>query len=93
MATTTLPITKRGAEKLREELHRLKTVERPAVINAIAEARAKAVAAYLDALGYSGRIETVGRGTDDPFQADDPGKLTPDQKAKLERRVEYAPGG
>ena len=37
----TLPITKRGAEKLKEELHRLKTVERPAVINAIAEARAQ----------------------------------------------------
>ena len=28
-----------GAEKLREELHRLKTVDRPAVIAAIAEAR------------------------------------------------------
>ncbi len=37
----TIPITKRGAEKLKEELHRLKTVERPAVINAIAEARAQ----------------------------------------------------
>ena len=37
----TLPITLRGAEKLKEELHRLKTVERPAVINAIAEARAQ----------------------------------------------------
>ncbi|KTT23191.1 transcription elongation factor GreA [Pseudacidovorax intermedius] len=37
----TIPITKRGAEKLREELHRLKTVERPSVINAIAEARAQ----------------------------------------------------
>lgn len=37
----TIPLTKRGAEKLREELHRLKTVERPAVINAIAEARAQ----------------------------------------------------
>ncbi len=60
---------------------------------AIADARARTVAAYLDALGYAGRIETVGRGSDDPFQADDPGKLTPDQKAKLERRVEYAPGG
>ena len=36
----TIPITKRGAEKLKDELHRLKTVERPAVINAIAEARA-----------------------------------------------------
>jgi transcription elongation factor GreA len=37
----TIPLTKRGAEKLKEELHRLKTVERPAVINAIAEARAQ----------------------------------------------------
>jgi transcription elongation factor GreA len=33
-------MTKRGAELLRSELHRLKTVERPNVIQAIAEARA-----------------------------------------------------
>jgi transcription elongation factor GreA len=38
---STIPITKRGAEKLKEELHRLKTVERHAVIQAIAEARAQ----------------------------------------------------
>jgi transcription elongation factor GreA len=37
----TIPITKRGAEILKEELHRLKTVERPSVITAIAEARAQ----------------------------------------------------
>ena len=37
----TIPITKRGAEKLKEELHKLKTVDRPWVINAIAEARAQ----------------------------------------------------
>ncbi|MDP3251748.1 MAG: transcription elongation factor GreA [Hydrogenophaga sp.] len=37
----TIPITTRGAEKLKEELHRLKTVDRPWVINAIAEARAQ----------------------------------------------------
>ena len=37
----TIPITKRGAEKLKIELQRLKTVERPAVIQAIAEARAQ----------------------------------------------------
>ncbi len=37
----TLPITKRGAEKLKAELQRLKTVDRPAVIAAIAEARAQ----------------------------------------------------
>ena len=34
-----VPLTVAGAEKLREELHRLKTVERPSVIAAIAEAR------------------------------------------------------
>ncbi len=38
---STIPITKRGAEKLKAELHRLKTVDRPAVIQAIAEARAQ----------------------------------------------------
>jgi transcription elongation factor GreA len=36
-----IPITVRGAERLQQELHRLKTVERPDVINAIAEARAQ----------------------------------------------------
>ena len=35
----TLPITKRGAELLKGELHKLKTVDRPWVVNAIAEAR------------------------------------------------------
>ena len=34
-----VPVTVRGAELLKTELHRLKTVERPAVIAAIAEAR------------------------------------------------------
>ena len=37
----TIPITLRGAEKLKEELHRLKTVDRPWVIQAISEARAQ----------------------------------------------------
>jgi len=34
-----IPLTVHGAELLRAELHRLKTVERPSVIAAIAEAR------------------------------------------------------
>ena len=34
------PMTRRGAELLREELHRLKTIERPANSQAIGEARA-----------------------------------------------------
>ena len=38
---TKIPITSRGAELLRSELHRLKTVDRPSVITAIAEARAQ----------------------------------------------------
>ena len=37
----TYPITKRGADMLKAELHKLKTVERPSVIQAIAEARAQ----------------------------------------------------
>ena len=37
----TVPVTVRGAEKLKAELQRLKTVERHAVIQAIAEARAQ----------------------------------------------------
>ncbi|HCN89224.1 MAG TPA: transcription elongation factor GreA [Oxalobacteraceae bacterium] len=37
---SSVPLTKHGAELLKEELHRLKTKERPAVIHAIAEARA-----------------------------------------------------
>ncbi len=36
-----VPLTVNGAELLRQELHRLKTVERPSVINAISEARAQ----------------------------------------------------
>jgi transcription elongation factor GreA len=36
-----VPLTVNGAELLRQELHRLKTVDRPSVINAIAEARAQ----------------------------------------------------
>ena len=34
-----VPLTVKGAEQLRDELQKLKSVERPAVINAIAEAR------------------------------------------------------
>ena len=37
----TIPLTQRGFDKLRDELARLKTVERHAVIQAISEARAQ----------------------------------------------------
>ena len=39
MSEQKMPLTVRGAEKLREELHRLKTEDRPKVIDAIADAR------------------------------------------------------
>src|SRR5882724_1324682 len=39
MAMSTIPLTTNGAELLRQELQRLKTVERPNAITAIAEAR------------------------------------------------------
>jgi transcription elongation factor GreA len=38
---STIPITILGAQRLKDELQRLKSVERPAVINAISEARAQ----------------------------------------------------
>ena len=38
---STVPLTKFGAELLKQELHKLKTKERPEVISAIAEARAQ----------------------------------------------------
>lgn len=40
-AMSKIPLTVKGAEMLRQELHRLKTIERPSVITAIAEARAQ----------------------------------------------------
>ena len=41
LTMATIPVTKIGAEKLKTELHQLKTVDRPWVINAISEARAQ----------------------------------------------------
>ena len=40
MSLNKVPLTVRGAERMRVELHDLKTVQRPAIIAAIAEARA-----------------------------------------------------
>jgi transcription elongation factor GreA len=41
MAVNQIPVTVRGAELLKEELQRLRSVDRPNVIQAIAEARAQ----------------------------------------------------
>jgi transcription elongation factor GreA len=41
MAVNQIPVTVRGAELLKEELQRLRSVDRPNIIQAIAEARAQ----------------------------------------------------
>lgn len=83
----TIPITKRGAEQLKAELHKLKTVDRPWVINAIAEARAQGDlsenAEYevaKDRQGFiEGRIQEV-EGKLSACQIIDPAELNADGK-------------
>ena len=83
-----IPLTTRGAERLQQELHRLKTIERPEVINAIAEARAQgdlSENAEYDAArerqGFiEGRISEL-EGTLSNAQIIDPAELEADGKA------------
>ncbi len=83
-----IPLTASGAERLQQELHRLKTVERPEVINAIAEARAQgdlSENAEYDAArerqGFiEGRISEL-EGTLSNAQIIDPAELQADGKA------------
>ena len=97
MAATTIPITKRGAEKLREELQRLKTVDRPGVINSIAEARAQGdisenaeYEAAKDRQGFiEGRIQDIegklsAAQVIDPSQLDAGGKVVFGSTVELE---------
>lgn len=93
----TIPITTRGAEKLKTELHRLKTVDRPSVINAIAEARAQGdlsenaeYDAAKDRQGFiEGRIQEVESKLSaaqiiDPSQVDADGKVVFGTTVELE---------
>jgi transcription elongation factor GreA len=96
----TIPITKRGAEKLKEELHRLKTVDRPWVINAIAEARAQGdlsenaeYDAAKDRQGFiEGRIQEIegklsAAQVIDPAQLDAGGKVVFGSTVELEEET------
>jgi transcription elongation factor GreA len=93
----TIPITKRGAEKLKTELHKLKTVDRPWVINAIAEARAQGdlsenaeYEAAKDRQGFiEGRIKEV-EGKLSAAQVIDPSTLDAGGKVVFGSTVELA---
>ena len=92
---TTIPLTKRGAEKLKEELQRLKTKDRPAVIAAIAEARSHGdlsenaeYDAAKDRQGFiEGRIKEV-EGKLAAAQIIDPSSLDADGKVVFGATVE-----
>ena len=84
----TIPLTRRGAELLKSELQRLKSIERHAVIQAIAEARAQGdlsenaeYEAAKDKQGFiEGRIKELesklaGAQVIDPSQVDAGGKV------------------
>ena len=91
----TIPITKRGSEKLKAELHKLKTVERPWVIGAIAEARAQGdlsenaeYEAAKDRQGFiEGRIQEI-EGKLSACQIIDPADLHADGKVVFGATVE-----
>ena len=93
----TIPITKKGSEKLKAELHQLKTVERPWVINAISDARAQGdlsenaeYEAAKDRQGFiEGRIQEVegklsAAAIIDPTEVDAGGKVVFGATVKLE---------
>ena len=91
------PMTRRGAEKLRAELQRLKTVDRHAVIQAIAEARAQGdlsenaeYEAAKDRQGFiEGRIKEI-EGKLSSAQIIDPTELHADGRVVFGATVELA---
>ena len=93
----TIPITLRGAEKLKAELHRLKTVDRHSVIKSISEARAQGdlsenaeYEAAKDRQGFiEGRIQEIesklaAAQVIDPTQLDAGGKIVFGATVELE---------
>ncbi len=91
------PMTRRGAEKLRAELQRLKTVDRHAVIQAIAEARAQGdlsenaeYEAAKDRQGFiEGRIKEI-EGKLSSAQVIDPAEINADGRVVFGATVELA---
>jgi len=93
----TLPITKRGADTPQADLHQMKAFERPAVINAIAEARAQGdlsenaeYDAAKDKQGFiEGRIKEI-EGKLSAAQIIDPADLHADGRVVFGSTVELA---
>ncbi len=91
------PMTRRGADKLRAELQRLKTVDRHAVIQAIAEARAQGdlsenaeYDAAKDRQGFiEGRIKEI-EGKLSSAQIIDPAEIDADGRVVFGATVELA---
>lgn len=96
----TIPLTKRGAEKLKVELHKLKTVDRHSVISSIAEARAQGdlsenaeYEAAKDRQGFiEGRIQEIesklaAAQIIDPAQVDAGGKVVFGATVELEEEA------
>lgn len=50
--------------------------------------RAEAVANWLRQQGFSGHIQTEGRGSEVPFEVDDPARYTQAERYEMDRRVE-----
>lgn len=54
----------------------------------LSEGRAAAVKAFLVAKGYTGIVRTSGKGPTEPFQSDDPGSYSQEERWQFDRRVE-----
>ena len=91
------PLTVDGADRLRDELHRLKTIDRPRIIKAIAEARehgdlkenAEYHAAREQQSFAEGRIQKI-EGNLSSAQIIDPSKLPQDGRAVFGTTVTIA---
>jgi outer membrane protein OmpA-like peptidoglycan-associated protein len=54
----------------------------------LSERRAAAVATFLRQNGFAGEIAAIGKGKSEPFQPDDPGRYTQEERWQMDRRVE-----
>lgn len=94
--------TPKGEAAARELLEQLRAQGEPAITLlghtdpkgsaeynlALSERRADAVRAFLAQNGYKGRVTVQGRGKSAPFEPDDPGRYSTEERHQMDRRVE-----